>query len=403
MNAITPIYLNHAGIICALGASLAEVERNLFTDVGTRPWLSVSERYSPGEPLPLGLVKQTLADTPLADENTRNNRMLAAALKPLLGEIEALKARHGSHRIGIVVGTSTSGIAACEAALHYDTAQGLQLDADYTYLHQEFSAPARFLTRWLQTSGPCLVLSSACTSGAKALAAAARLLRLGVCDAVLAAGVDTLCRMTVSGFNALSVVSTTPCLPFSRNRCGINIGEGAACFILSREPGHVRLAGVGESSDAYHISAPNPQGDGAILAMRQALEQAQLAPEQIDYLNLHGTATPQNDAMEALAVNQVLGANVPCSSTKPLTGHTLAAAGAIEALFCWLLLQREDTALPPHIWDAANDPALAPLRALGRSPGAHPAQAVMSNSFAFGGHNLSLGMTRHSPRTTFHP
>lgn len=395
MNTITPVYLNHAGIICALGANLAEVERKVFNDTGEHPCLSFSERYSPGEALPLGLVNQALADTPLPDENTRNNRMLAAALTPLLGEIETLKACHGRHRIGIVIGTSTSGIAACEAALHYDTAQGLQLDPGYTYLHQEFSAPARFLSRWLQTSGPCWVLSSACTSGAKALAAAARLLRLGVCDAVIAAGVDTLCRMTVSGFKALSVVSKTPCQPFSRNRCGINIGEGAACFILSREPGQVCLAGIGESSDAYHISAPNPQGDGAILAMRQALEQAQLAPEQIDYLNLHGTATPQNDAMEALAVNQVLGANVPCSSTKPLTGHTLAAAGAIEALFCWLLLRREDATLPPHIWDKAYDPALAPLHAIGRRHAAQPARAVMSNSFAFGGNNLSLVMTRN--------
>jgi 3-oxoacyl-[acyl-carrier-protein] synthase-1 len=388
------IYVNEAGIVCSLGAELATVERNLFAATRDKNYLEPTDRYSPGMPLPLGVVTQQFADTALADENSRNNRLLAAALAPLLPQIETLKARYGSHRIGVVVGTSTSGIAEAEAALQCDADGEVHFDPAYRYACQEYSAPSRFLSRWLQTSGPSWTQSSACTSGGKALASAARLLQLGVCDAVIAAGVDTLCRMTVAGFSSLSVVAKTRCQPFSRNRSGISLGEGAACFILTREPAKVRLAGVGESSDAYHISSPDPQGRGAIGAMQQALKQAGMSPQQIDYMNLHGTATVQNDAMEALAVNQVLGADIPCSSTKPLTGHTLAAAGAIEALFCWLTLQREDLLLPPHIWDAEVDPDLSPLHGLGRPSSANRIKAVMSNSFAFGGNNLSLVMAR---------
>jgi 3-oxoacyl-[acyl-carrier-protein] synthase-1 len=308
-------------------------------------------------------------------------------------QIDALKTRYGAHRIGIVVGTSTSGIADTESALLCSGSE-VHLKPGYRYSDQEYSAPARFLARWLGTTGPCWSQSSACTSGGKALASAARLLQTGMCDAVIAAGVDTLCRMTVAGFSALSVVAKNPCNPFSRNRSGISIGEGAACFILSREAAEVRLAGIGESSDAHHISAPDPQGRGAMQAMQQALRQSGLSPRQIDYVNLHGTATVQNDAMEALAVNHVFGADIACSSTKPLTGHTLAAAGAIEALFCWLLLQRTDSLLPPHIWDGEIDPQISALHGLARSHGAAPARAVISNSFAFGGNNLSLLMAR---------
>jgi 3-oxoacyl-[acyl-carrier-protein] synthase-1 len=393
MSATEAIYVNHAGIVCALGTGVAAVERNLFAAAPGMQFLTQTDRYSPGATLPVGAVNEEFGATVLPDENTHNNRMLAAALEPLLPQIAALKARYGSHRIGIVVGTSTSGIAEAEAAITCDD-RGPRLDPAYRYTGQEYAAPSRFLAKWLQVDGPCWSQSSACTSGAKALASAARLLQLGACDAVIAAGVDTLCRMTIAGFSSLAVVAKTPCNPFSRNRSGISIGEGAACFILSRESAEVRLAGFGESSDAHHISAPDPQGRGAILAMQQALEHAQLKPRDIGYINLHGTATVQNDTMEALAVNHVFGAETACSSTKPLTGHTLAAAGAIEALFCWLALRRNDARLPPHIWDGERDPEMAPLHGLGRPASAGRVDAIMSNSFAFGGNNLSLVMTR---------
>jgi 3-oxoacyl-[acyl-carrier-protein] synthase I len=191
-------------------------------------------------------------------------------------------------------------------------------------------------------------------------------------------------------------VSAARCNPLSVRRCGINIGEGAALFLMSREPGPVRLAGWGETSDAHHMSAPDPTGRGATDAMRQALARAGIAPDKIDYVNLHGTATPHNDAMESLAVAQVLGGDTPVSSTKPLTGHTLAAAGAIEAALAWhTLLGNRRGRLPAHWWDGERDPALAPLRvvqpgeALGR-----PVRYVLSNSFAFGGSNASLVFAR---------
>lgn len=390
-----PVYLNRGEVICSLGTNLAAVESRLF---GTEPengFLTLSDRYSPGRPLPLGLVAEELPAAAIDGEDTRNNRMLAAAVTPLLAAIDDLKARFGRRRIGIVIGTSTSGIAEGEAALGCDGGAPL-LAPGYRYTSQELSATTRFLSRWLDIAGPCWTLSSACTSGGKALASATRLLNLGACDAVIAGGVDTLCRMTLAGFSSLMVTADTVCNPFSDNRRGINIGEGAAVFVVSREPGPVRLAGIGESSDAYHISSPDPEGRGAEAAIRQALATAGLAPEQIDYINLHGTATAQNDLMEGIAVNRVFGASVACSSTKPLTGHTLAAAGAIEALLCWLLLQRRDDRLPPHLWDGHRDPEIPALDGLGRARLGRPVNTVMSNSFAFGGNNLSLVMTRET-------
>lgn len=394
---MSDIYLNQAGVVCSLGSSPAEVEHQLFS--ASPSVLSVTDRYSPGRTLPLGMVTIDLPAVTLASEDSRNNRLLASAVTSLLPALRSLKARFGRGRIGIVIGTSTSGIAEGEAALDVSADQPL-LAADYCYTTQEFSAPSRFLAEWLDLRGPSFVLSSACTSGGKALAAAARLLKLGVCDAVVAGGVDSLCRMTLEGFSALTVTADTPCNPFSVNRRGTNIGEGAAVFLMTRESSldgattPVRLAGWGETSDAYHISSPDPQGHGAIAAMRKALAMAGLQPGHIDYLNLHGTATAHNDLMEARAVEQTLGSTVACSSTKPLTGHTLAAAGAIEALLCWLLLQRRDGRLPPHHWDGEADPALPVLNGLGHTQLQHPLQTAMSNSFAFGGNNLSLILAR---------
>jgi len=218
---------------------------------------------------------------------------------------------------------------------------------------------------------------------------ARRLLAMDLCDAVLCGGVDSLCRLTLNGFTALEAVSAERCNPFSLNRNGINIGEAAALFLMTREPASVALLGAGASSDAHHISAPEPGGRGALQAMRKALAQADLTPEQIGYLNLHGTATQHNDAMESRAVAELFAAGVPCSSTKPLTGHTLGAAGALEAAFCWLSLQPGAT-LPPHVWDAVIDPQLPALDFVLPGQTLKGPRNLMSNSFAFGGNNVSL-------------
>jgi len=289
------------------------------------------------------------------------------------------------------VGTSTSGLPEGEAARAQFERTRTWPDG-FDYAQQELGNLAEFMAVALGVKGIAYVISTACSSGAKALASGARLLQAGLADAVIAGGCDVLGAFTVAGFSALESVSAEVCNPLSVNRRGINLGEGAAIFLMGRELGPVRLAGWGETSDAHHMSAPDPTGQGAMRSMRAALARAGLQPQAIDYLNLHGTATPHNDAMESLAVAEVLGQTVPVSSTKPMTGHTLAAAGAIEAAIGWLtLVDNPQGLLPPHRWDGRADPALPGLAvvepgwALGRPP-----RHVLSNSFAFGGNNATL-------------
>lgn len=393
------LYLNALGMVCPLGSTHEGIRARLLAgDSGLRP----DARYvdAQGTPLALGAVPD---DTLLADdghlplrERSRNNRLALAALQCIRPQVDAAIARYGAERLGIVLGTSTSGIAEGEAAFAARAASG-SFPPGYHYGQQELGSPATALQLALGTTGPAYVQSSACASSGKAIASAARLVNMGLCDAVLCGGVDTLCEFTIAGFSALESVSAQRCNPLSLHRQGINIGEGAALFLLTREPAAVQLSGWGESSDAYHISAPDPEGKGAQLAIGQALHRAGLDAGQIDYINLHGTATAQNDAMESHVVQTLFGLEVPVSSTKPFTGHTLGAASAIEAGLCWLLMQDDnpDGLLPPHLWDGVADPALPPLQpvALGQALG-RPLQHVLSNSFAFGGSNVALVFSR---------
>lgn len=378
-------YLHQVSAVCALGDDIETIADALFT-TRVSP-LQMSGDYSAGRELPVGKV-----DIPLTAD-TRNNSLLTAAMVSLRPAVEALKHRYGAERIAVILGSSTSGIAEGEQAIadHLNTGA---FPPDFHYSQQEMSAPADFVARELEVSGPVWTVSTACTSSAKAIASGARLLDLGICDAVIVGGADSLCRLTLTGFSSLEAVSNRVCNPFSVNRKGINIGEAAVLMVLSREPGPVKLAGYGETSDAYHISAPHPEGLGAEAAMRAALASADLQPADIDYVNLHGTATEHNDHMESHAVARVFGADIPCGSTKALTGHTLGAAGALEAAFCYLTLLRGDGRLPRHLWDGARDPALAELRALGVETIDHAPRFAMSNSFAFGGNNIALILER---------
>jgi 3-oxoacyl-[acyl-carrier-protein] synthase-1 len=383
-------YLNHAAAICALGQDIDAIARRLFT--ASYCPLQMSDHYTPGRSLALGRVPKIPCSA-----DTRTNALLASALAPLCPQVETYKQRFGASQIAVVLGSSTSGIAEGEAAIAHHMQTGI-FPPEYQYAQQEIAAPSHFVAQSLGLRGPVWTISTACSSGAKALASAARLLRTGACDAVITGGTDSLCKLTVEGFCALASVSTDTCNPFSVNRHGINIGEAAALFIMTREPGLIRLAGYGETSDAYHISAPEPQGMGAEAAMRAALHSASLPTSAIQYINLHGTGTEHNDRMESYAVHRVFGSELPCSSTKPLTGHTLGASGALEAALCWLALQRTDAALPPHLWDGAVDPALAPLHQLGATHTRRALRYAMSNSFAFGGNNCSLIMERCDDR-----
>lgn len=374
--------------------------RRLFA--GHRDNLTFTEDYTPGQRLPVGRVNSPLptVDHLPAYQQSRCNRLLLAALEELEPQLSQHLEGVSPLRIGVVLGTSTAGIAEGERAIAEREA-GRDWPENYSYQQQEMYAPAESLARWLGARGPAFTISTACSSGAKALASARRLLREGVCDLVIAGGVDVLCGLTVRGFSSLESVSDEICNPSSRNRKGINIGEAASLFIMSREPGEVVLSGVGETSDAHHISAPAPDGAGAAAAIEKALSDAGLEADRVDYLNLHGTATPQNDRMESLALHSSGLAAVHCSSTKAYTGHTLGAAGALEAAFCWLTLMQDrladfagDWYLPVQLWDNELDADLAPLNLVSTPTAIQRPRCVMSNSFAFGGNNISLILER---------
>lgn len=389
-----PVFLNHLGLVCALGAGRTEVAEALFGDkpTGVAPSPDFADRTLHVGHVTAPLVTTDALPVPL---RSRNNALLLTALEQIRPQVDEALHRHGPERVAVVLGTSTSGIGESEAAIVARAATG-QLPEHFDVRQQELGSPALALNHVLGTLGPSFVISTACSSSAKALATAARLLRTGMADAVITGGADALCRFTVAGFSSLDSVSDTRCNPMSVHRRGINIGEASALFLMTREPGPVRLAGWGESSDAHHLSAPEPGGRGALIAMRTAVERAGITAGDVGYVNLHGTATPQNDAMESRAVRALLGDHVPCSSTKPLTGHTLGAAGALEAALCWLTLTDDAHGrLPPHWWDGEADPSLPALSlvkpgtALGKPP-----RYVLSNSFAFGGSNAALLLGR---------
>ena len=387
-----PVYLNALGLCCALGRSADEVAQAIFGDA-PMPGVQASRAFL-DRGLMVGMVPgalPSLADRPLPLQG-RNNALLRLALDDLGDALPAALDGVDPARVAIVIGSSTSGIAETERAFRHRDADGA-LPADFHYAMQEMGTPARFVADELGLpSAARSVISTACSSGAKALATAARLLRSGRADVVIAGGADSLCGFTLAGFSALEAIASERCNPFSANRRGINIGEGAALFIVSRKPGPVRLCGWGESADAHHMSAPDPSGRGARLAIESALRCAGISGDDIDYVNLHGTATAQNDAMEAAVSASIYGHTTPISSTKPLTGHALGAAGAVEAALCWLLLARNpQRRLPPQLWDGVPDPALPPLRFV--APGERAASTlrfVASHSFAFGGSNAAL-------------
>ncbi|MEG0922597.1 MAG: beta-ketoacyl-ACP synthase [Comamonas sp.] len=378
----------------ALGHDASTMRANLMASHDPQ-CLRTTDIYSPGRALSLGCLPadvslSDLAFAPLA-QRSRNNALAWATVQSLRDVIAAAHAQYGPTRIGLVVGTSTAGVQEGEGAAAHLLSHG-QFPVGFDYAVQEMGNVATFLAQHLGVQGPSHTISTACSSGVKALASAARWLQADMVDVVIAGGVDALCNFTVSGFSALEAVSPQRCNPLSANRSGINLGEGAAFFVLSRTPASVRLAGWGETQDAHHMSAPDPTGWGAEMAMRQALERAGMSATGVDYVNLHGTATHHNDAMESKAIQAVLGGNVPVSSTKPLTGHTLAAAGALEAAIAWHVLQHNPQGhLPAHWWDGVQDAAIPALMVvepgmqLGRAP-----RAVLSNSFAFGGSNCAL-------------
>ena len=340
-----------------------------------------------------------LEDQPLPAElaawDCRNNRLAWMALQQdgLMDAIASASARHGRDRVAVVMGTSTSSIGASEEAYTRLTGEGdatrFPADLDAPMVHTPHSL-GDFVQQATGLHGPCITVATACSSSAKVFAQAARLIEAGVVDAALVGGVDTLCGSVLYGFNALQLVSPEPCKPFDSTRVGLSLGEAGGFAVLERcDPANasaLQLRGYGESSDAHHMSAPHPQGLGAQLAMRDALARAGITAEAVDYLNLHGTATPANDSVEAHAVAMLFPGSLHASSTKGWTGHTLGAAGIVESVIALLALERGE--LPGTLNSLQRDPACGPqIRFENAQRTIHYA---MNNSFGFGGNNASL-------------
>jgi 3-oxoacyl-[acyl-carrier-protein] synthase-1 len=333
----------------------------------------------------------------LASWDCRNNRLAEAGLRAddFAASVQRAADRFGAARVGVFIGTSTSGILQTEIAYRErdPSTDALPPWLVYEKSHNTASV-ARYVRAALGLAGPAFVVSTACSSSAKVFADAARMVETGIVDAAVVGGVDSLCMTTLYGFRSLELISPDICRPWDAARAGLSLGEGAAFALLERDADRPRawLLGCGESSDGHHMSAPHPEGAGAALAMRAALADAGLQPADVAYLNLHGTATPGNDTAEDRAVCGIFGPGIACSSTKGFTGHTLGAAGAVEATISLLAL--EQGLLPASLNLRERDPALRldPLR----EPRAHRARVAASNSFGFGGSNacLLLGAAR---------
>ena len=397
-RAPTPARLKALGLETAFGSGASGNWPKLLA--ADRSGFSRRAGFLPGRTLLVGDVKRTLPTLPasLAHYQCRNNALTLAALEPIEDVLRDAVRSAGPGRVGVVMGTSTSGALDTERALAERHATGA-LPSWWRYEQLEVGGVAGFVAGWLGVRGPCYAISTACSAGARALVSARSLLALDLCDVVVCGATDTLCGLTTNGFASLHALSDEPPNPFSVHRKGLVLSEGSAVFLMTREEGGIQLTGVGESSEAHHMSAPDPEGSGAEHAMREALADAGRTPRDIAYLNLHGTATPQNDLMEGRAVSRVFGGELPSSSTKGLVGHALGAAGALEAAFCWMVLGevREGALLPlPHAWDGAFDPAIPKLRLVEKpEPIAVSGTAhVLTNSFGFGGNNCSLVLSR---------
>ena len=380
-----PLPITGWSSICALGQSRAEIRAALAageTGLGEPPdWFPYRTRCGsvPFDPAPL------TGDA--APFDCRQARLGLAIAERLSQPIAAALERWGPDRVAMVLGTSTGGIDRTEAALDVARETGA-LPGDYDMLLQHnFYAFLQLMKRVIGAEGPSYIVSTACSSSAKVFSSAARLIGAGLADAVIVGGVDSLCRTTLFGFHSLKILAEDRCRPFGDQRPGINLGEGGALLLLEREgESSVWLRGVGESSDAHHMTSPHPEGLGARLAMERALAAAGLEPEGVDHVNAHGTGTAQNDASEARAIVGLFGSQVPVVSTKGYTGHTLGAAGAIEAVFACLAV--EEQWIPPSLGADPLDPDIPAHINLERRE--LRVRAVLSNSFGFGGNNASV-------------
>jgi 3-oxoacyl-[acyl-carrier-protein] synthase-1 len=381
------IYLSAPALVCCAGKNRNELYESCLN--GYQGGLVTRALSGHGRTFPVGLIGEELLTQYAGD--TRIISVINAALEQLRPAIEKAVAKYGPENIGVCYGSCDNGSEASLMA-HNAFLKKNAFPEDYDLHFQSASFSVEFIARKFGISGPAFTIATACSSGASAIARGAELIRSGFCGAVIAGGADIVSDTVFAGFHALEAISDSLTNPFSKNRKGINLGEGAAFFLLdSEENSGVELLGAGESADAHHMTAPGPDGEGPARAMNDALKNAGITGAQIGYVNLHGTGTPLNDSAESLAMKAVFGAAYPplppVSSTKPVTGHTLGAAGTLEAAICWMVLT-EKRGLPVHCWDGVRDEEI-PFFPAHESKQQTPS-ICMSNSFGFGGCNVSL-------------
>ncbi len=389
---MNPLWLSHFTATSSIGRGLDQTLASLLqhrTGLAPCAFDTVDLKTFIGE---VAEVDAAVLPAHLPSHDCRNNRLALLGLMQDGFDIAVRTAikKYGRQRIGVFLGTSTSGILQTELAYRKRDPETGALPSDFIYrtTHNTYSV-ADFVRSYFGLTGPAVVASSACSSSAKVFSSARRMLEARLIDAALVGGVDSLCLTTLYGFNSLGLLSEQPCRPYDTERNGLSIGEAAAFALLEKAPqgcDGIMLLGIGESSDAYHMSSPHPEGRGAKIAMQDALKMADLAPSDIDYINLHGTATQNNDAAEGLAVQAIFGQATPCSSTKGATGHTLGAAGGIEAVICALALQHDF--MPAGLNTQQIDPSLKLNYLLKNRE--QKIKRVLSNSFGFGGTNCSL-------------
>lgn len=372
--------LTHLGFVCALGNSLNEIITNAVD--GNVPGFCIDSTEITNRKVPFYQV------TIKKNKKIRCYQLIDIILKQLKPELDQLFKKYKPNEIGIVLGTTNTGIH--EAQYHIDQwITENRRPKDFSLEEIELGSPALYLQKKLKSTGPAYVISTACSSSAKVFQTAQRLIDTGICEVVLVGGVDSHCKFALNGFSALSALSENKVLPFSKNRTGINLGEGAAIFIMEKGKNGIGIKGIGETSDAYDLTHPDPNGNGAERSMKLAMNSAHLNKNDIDYINMHGTGTIANDLMEGRAINRIFGTNTLCASTKSLTGHTLGAAGAVEAALSWLMLKHQ--CIIPHFYDGEYDESIPKLN-LAKASEKIKLQNILSNSFAFGGSNASIIM-----------
>lgn len=373
------IYITKYNALCNLGKNIEEISQNALE--GNSEHFEVSKEFIKDKPIRVGMVNIDLPKISSPEYNLRCNRMLLKVCEPLTDYIANLTKTLGKENIALIVATTNSGVE------EYETS--------HNFHHSEIGNPAKFLKEHFDLKNFYTSVSTACSSGVKAFSLAQELLNSDFAQAVIVTGVDTIAKVPIFGFDSLEILSPTPTIPFSKNRNGINIGEGAGIFILEKKSHQgIEICGIGETTDIYHATTPDPNATEAINTINLALKNAKLLPQDIDYINLHGTGTIANDVMESKAIYTIFQDKVLASSTKPLTGHCLGAAAIIETALCCKLLEKNNGKLYPHIFDNNYDEAIPKIKLVDKNCIVPKIETCLNTSFGFGGTNTAMILRR---------